>query len=450
MGFESGNDSTGTLPTYLAGGLDPDGKPRAIALNADGVIKTSGASGGGGSTDITTLAKEVKQDTEITRLVEIRDRLPASGLPLKAASVLPLKTDAALIITNRDTTTVKNVNKKWRDDFPGTSLSSTNWQIVQTGAGQTITVNNSELVINTGTSAPSDTIIRSLISFTIPFNIQIIANLSQRVNNQIFEIGITSLSGDYAKFEFRDTTTTSCSVMAGNSNTAIAKSTLVTSANTNSFLIFEVDAKLDEINFFTRLSDSVTFRSGGACRNRQIPDPNLEYFLEIRSYNGAAPTSSTTFTIDSVCVRDIEEISATISGGDAGGGANLAIPVNLTNADIFVRIGSGGNTVSAQNIASYYTETTTTIAANATFTGTGRDSANRRISTITVVTDQTVSCFIDESVDNSIWDAPPSGVSCSGTTKFDVNLGKRWYRIRVTAGATAPTILKVYSANFAI
>ncbi|MCC5669063.1 hypothetical protein LC653_35700 [Nostoc sp. CHAB 5784] len=40
---------------------------------------------------------------------------------------------------------VRNISNKFREDFAGSSLSSTVWQTIQTGAGQTITVSNSEL-----------------------------------------------------------------------------------------------------------------------------------------------------------------------------------------------------------------------------------------------------------------------------------------------------------------
>ncbi|ACC81139.1 hypothetical protein [Nostoc punctiforme] len=42
MGFENGNDSTGTLQTYLIGGVDSQGKVRAIAVDENGRIQSIG------------------------------------------------------------------------------------------------------------------------------------------------------------------------------------------------------------------------------------------------------------------------------------------------------------------------------------------------------------------------------------------------------------------------
>ena len=93
MGFENGNDSTGTIPTYLIGGVDENGKVRAIALDENGAISTSGGSGGAGD------ASAANQVAGNTSLASIDTKTPALGQALATAStpvVLPTAQITAL------------------------------------------------------------------------------------------------------------------------------------------------------------------------------------------------------------------------------------------------------------------------------------------------------------------------------------------------------------------
>ncbi|MCC5618413.1 hypothetical protein LC605_25675, partial [Nostoc sp. CHAB 5836] len=87
MGFENGNDLTGTIPTHLIGGVDTSGKIRAIVLTNDGSLKTSGESSVSGNSSATSS----NQEMQIMRETEIRDRLP----PLSNGKI-PVTSDALL------------------------------------------------------------------------------------------------------------------------------------------------------------------------------------------------------------------------------------------------------------------------------------------------------------------------------------------------------------------
>jgi len=54
MGFETGNDNTGTIQTNLIGGVDNNGNVRAITLTENGEIKISGGAGGAANAVSTT------------------------------------------------------------------------------------------------------------------------------------------------------------------------------------------------------------------------------------------------------------------------------------------------------------------------------------------------------------------------------------------------------------
>ncbi|MFN6560009.1 MAG: hypothetical protein RMY28_009395 [Nostoc sp. ChiSLP01] len=66
MGFESGNDSTGTIYTYLIGGVDSNGKVRAIAVNPDGSLKISSTPTGDSATGRKIIFNKVFSDYTLT------------------------------------------------------------------------------------------------------------------------------------------------------------------------------------------------------------------------------------------------------------------------------------------------------------------------------------------------------------------------------------------------
>lgn len=428
----------------LVHGITAAGDKKPILVNADGSL--IGGGGGGGSGD----ASAANQQTQISRLTEVRDRLPAS-LGAKPTN----ESLSVAIANNQPGVLVKNTAKKFRDDFAGTSLSG-NWILVQTGAGQSVSVANSELIISSGTTTNSETIIRSVQTYTMPFKAQWIAFFSNRVSNNECYLEIVDASGQhYARWGFDNNSTTgsSAKIQTANEGNSIGTANPGTgnglAGALTAYQVFEIDLSIDSIDFFTKNTDSSTGRGIPFCRTRQIPDPNLEYFIQIRCKNLAtAPTSSINFEIDSVSVHDIEEISAEITGG-RGGGANLAIPIVgavSVNAGAIVRVTSN---------TSSFTETTTPLAANATFTGVSRDSQNNGNSgagsamdtVITAIrTDQPLTATIEESTDNVNWEPlNPSQTIPIGATKFTTRLVLRYYRLKITAGATAPTLLKAWT-----
>lgn len=80
----------------LIGGIDPDGKPKAIATDADGKMQTTGNGEGGGGGD----ASAANQETQIQRETEIRDRLTPAGTIsryLGTANTANLKSSAGTV-----------------------------------------------------------------------------------------------------------------------------------------------------------------------------------------------------------------------------------------------------------------------------------------------------------------------------------------------------------------
>ncbi len=183
-------------------GLSATGELVSLRLNDDGSLPVTGGTGstGGGSggdssaanqlTEIQRLeqlrdripadgAREANQLIEIQRLEQVRDRLPATGVAKEATLDLiraNLPSASIPVLT-------RTLSRKWRDDFNGTALTD-DWQLVQQGSGQTVAVTNSELRITAGLTANAETIIRSTKTSSIAFRTIFIASLSQRIANQ--------------------------------------------------------------------------------------------------------------------------------------------------------------------------------------------------------------------------------------------------------------------------
>lgn len=211
---------------------------------------------------------------------------------------------------------VNTLRMPWREDFVGSSLNTNEWELVQQGLNHTISVSNSVLSIATGTSANSETIIRSKRIFTIPFRVWFIYYLSQRIANQEFYLEVVDSTGQtYAQWLFDGTSATTGKYNAANYGVAGTSSSVTITSNT-SYSIAEIELFPDETYFVTRSVDSTSSKAYTYCRTRLIPDPNLSYYIQIRVKNlSTAPSSSTTLYLDAVVVQDIAEITAEITGG---------------------------------------------------------------------------------------------------------------------------------------
>ena len=89
--------------------------------------------------------------------------------------------------------------QRFKADFNGTYASGVNpalWTTVVTGSGQTISQAAGVLALAAGTTANSDTIIRSLTSFTNAVALKWQATLSQRIANNNFYVELVDVIGD--------------------------------------------------------------------------------------------------------------------------------------------------------------------------------------------------------------------------------------------------------------
>lgn len=407
-----------------------------VVLSSDGPFATNF-----GLTDSAAAAT----DTGNANLLALLKRLLAIKLP-SALMGDRFKTDSL----------VRSVLRKWREDFAGAQLNPAVWSVLQTGAGQTVSVANSVLSISSGTTANSETIIRSTEKFTISFRTWFIANLSQRIINQEFYLEIVDASGEhYASWLFDGVVNNAARHLSGNSGNSLG-STLLTIIPTATYQIFEIESFPDEVNFFIRAFDSILARNGqAASRTRQIPDPNLEYFVQIRVKNLAiAPASPTTLNIDAITVQDIEELTTEITGGRGGSNANQAIPTNVVNP---VTISGNISTAIASGADSFisFTDFASPFAANQSTNGTARDTSSQR-NTVrgSLLTDQLGTITIEQSTDAATFIQThvftPGSIPSTQAYLFNFLIYRRYYRIKYTNGATASTTMSLTTSMFAV
>lgn len=261
----------------------------------------------------------------------------------------------------------------WRADFRTGTLDTTeDWQAPVTGAGMTIDASTGNLVISTGTTANSESYVRTRRIFSLPVRIQVALSLSQRIANQEFYIELTNATGDvFARWKWDGTGTTSAKVETASGSLA-ANQTLNTAVSTTSpasTLIYEIDLALDEANFRHR-----SFTAAGAATERSVRVDNLPHaddalYVQLRAKNlGTAPATSTNFTISHVMVQDVNELSVEVVGGRGNSGANSAVPVA---PQALVASTARVGFTSVPGI--WQDSTTTPLGASATFTGTSRD-----------------------------------------------------------------------------
>lgn len=232
---------------------------------------------------------------------------------------------------------IATVQERIRDEFMGATLDPNLWEVVQTGQGQTITLTGSELRVDSGTTANSTTIIRSKKAWHGAYRVMFVgaaALLSQRIANQTVELRMTNAAGtSYVGWLFDGTSATTGKYRSANGGVSPADTTFTGQQSTAAAGIWEIEAFIDEVYLHSKPADSTTGRLSSSVRNRQIPDPNDDMFIEIRVSNGAtAPATSGRLSLDSILVQDISELTTEITAGRGGGGISQSIPTSVVSS----------------------------------------------------------------------------------------------------------------------
>lgn len=307
---------------------------------------------------------------------------------------------------------VGTARDKFRDEF-ATFDETNNWERIQTGSGHTITVagvaNGARyLNIATGVNPGSETILLSRSTFKFPIKLAFALSMSQRIINQEVFVELVGVDGNGSveasssiaasanlndatnalSLKWDGTTATNALSIArgyGISELAQASSAYLTTAATGTspnFIpatIFEINADMEEAVFSARSVDSLAAPAGVNKRTQLLPDPAKDYKVRIRVRNlGTAPASSTDVRIHNVRVLDTTRFTVDMAR-HMGRTTDIAdsVPAFITGAATLTANATlQASTNRAGFIASsgiWYDDSSTVLAANASFTGTSRD-----------------------------------------------------------------------------
>lgn len=412
------------------------------------------------------------------RLVVLDDGRNVPAVTIDAGNGMPgydALFDKLVIGNSRDT---------FRDAFFNYDTTKV-WQAVQTGAGALVSLGGTSggsryLNIATGVGANEETIILSRTTFKMPCKLLVGLTMSQRIASQevyVELVGVDSTGAvetestfaspnvnnatNAASFKFDGTAATSnIYTVRGNGigELVSAASTFATTApngtspNFQAATIFEIAADMEEVFFAARNVDSLGAQVAGFKRTQCLPDPSKDYKVRVRVKNLApAPASTTSVRIHSVRVLDMARLSVDFARhmGRASDAA-ASLPTAITGA-----LPTGFNTIGGISLASaapiVNTETTTALAASATFTGPTRDAGATNIMRRFVATafaDQAGTFRLEMSTDNTTWRRATADttVAANAVVTLDVTIVTRYCRCVFVNGATAQGAMLVASA----
>ena len=325
--------------------------------------------------------------------------------------------------------------RRW--DFGGSALPEL-WSTVSLGTGMGVSVASSMLAITTGTAANSETIVRCTQPLRIKVVAKIIAYITQRIANQTFQIELMNAagtSGVVCKFD----SSAQNKALFNTKNNSISNSDVGVTcpANTTSATAFTIGVETDIAYLEVAAVNSPDLRSSVAAVDRYLPDSDELLYLQFRITNGAtAPASTTTFYVDAVSLNDVQHTPVAFSNLAGSYQSALAIPVRSVAA------------FSVNNNAVAYTETVTPLGANSVFTSAGHDSLapiyNKAM--IFINSDQACTYEFQQSTDNvTFFTTNTEALTANSFFNVEENLVARYWRVKVTNGATAQTSFKVYS-----
>lgn len=396
---------------------------------------------------------------------------------------------------------VGTARDKFRDEF-ATFDTANNWEVVQTGAGMTVTTAGAAngaryLNIATGVTINSETIIQSRATFKLPVKLACALSMSQRIANQEAFVELVGVDGagavetdtsiaasanlnnatNAAALKWDGTTAANAlSIVRGYgiSELAQASSAYVTTLATGTgpnFIpagIFEINADMEEVVFGARSIDSVAAMAGVNKRTQYIVDPTKDYKVRIRVRNlGTAPASTTDVRIHNVRVLDTTRFTVDWAR-HMGRAADIAdsLPVAITTAaTVPVSLATNTPTLAAgTNRAAFfaaagiwYDDSSTALGANASFTGTSRDATVTATATafanaatyaqeivLSAESDVTGTLWLEVSRDNTNWRRVKSVATAAVTgggfyAEIVHRPSWRYWRAGYTNGAGAQT-----------
>ena len=243
--------------------------------------------------------------------------------------------------------------------------------------------------------------------------------------------------------------------------------TINTTASPGTILMNEITGR--EVFLFDKLRATSTAPNVAvrASRDENIPEPTTQFYVFLWSFNGTtAPASTTTWTLGHVSVEQFPNQSIYLQGVRAQGQSN-PLPVGIVgNVSVGVNAGTSRIGFTAAH-GTWWDDSSTVLAANASFTGTSRDLAGAATATafnnanafanefrLSAESDQTGTLWLEVSRDNAVWrrvkSVATTAVAGGGFYAEIVHAPSwRYARVGFTNGATLQTRFSIGSIAMA-
>lgn len=318
---------------------------------------------------------------------------------------------------------VSNAKAVFRDDFNAAEINTDEWTI-STSGGMSVSIGSGSLTITTGTTPGAEGIITSKRAYKLSVSAYIIGYVTQRIANQEFLFQLISADGNDGVGWIWAGTGASGGVVFTKNNGIASQSTASNIQSTTSAALLEISAYLDKSVFITMpLTDTINQRSFTLVTN--CPNPEKDYRIQLIARNTGTAASSTNFVIDAVSLINVEESYATILAGRGSYIVHNAIPI----------IGA------TRNYIVFYTDSTSPLGANGTFSGTSRNLLNPGMSgsfRACATADQPGTLNIQQSRDGSTWRTiATTAVTAGVTATLEAKVFMQQLRVQYVNGATA-------------
>jgi hypothetical protein len=309
---------------------------------------------------------------------------------------------------------VGTARERFFENFHDFDTSETgSWEVLQTGPGMSIdgpmgggaAGASPYLRISSGVTAGSRTVLLSRSLFSLPIELRYQVTASQRIANNFLRIGFIEVDDDGS---IRTSTTYSTAPEVLDARNAVVHEVGSTTATTSQLRVRAAGGSLDTFanafgsgfttvatgtdpNFLAATTyalvverDKISSRAIGAnvltntggqfSYDRMLVNPNRRYRLVVMVDNGAtAPASSTDWRLHLVNVMDAVRFDVSPRNPGITDGAK-SFPTWMVGG-LLTTVSTVTTVTSATITAAplHYADTTTNLAANATFAGTVRD-----------------------------------------------------------------------------
>jgi hypothetical protein len=379
---------------------------------------------------------------------------------VSSAFPLPVSTGGAALPDGSNVMQIGSTQKKWIDEFSGAALNANKWDVATDVGAMGVTFSGSNLVVNMGTTINAEYTLLSKEVFTIPFDVQMTATLSQRIANNTFymeavEVDPTTLlpivnanlAGDWAnraaiRLDGTSSSTTALEAI-GDSGSAVVAASVSSQPTSSTATDYLMEIRPQDVVATAVSSNSGSSRGTMARVSQQVPDPNKLYKIRLRFKNGgSAPATATTITIGRVLVCDVQEIAVEIASGRGDASGGKGVPVNPTGT-FSVRDVNG---VFVEVTSAAITSTATATSASSPDNGGGASASFLINVTAVSGTNPTMDVGIEESDDSGtnwirIWDMPR--ITATGAYRSPVlALTGNRFRFVQTIGGTTPSFTR--------